>query len=189
MSFLFLFLEFFKIGIFAVGGGLATLPFLFNMANDVFSFIQQADWISAEQISNFIAIAQCSPGAIGVNVAAQTGYQYGGIAGGILAVLGLISPAVIVISIISKTLKSIKENKIVVRVFKGLRPAAAGLLAAAGWSVFLLAFYNPAGISAWHELFLWRECLVSAGIFVLAVKFNWHPVIYIALGATAGLLL
>ena len=194
MSFILLYIEFFKIGVFAVGGGLATLPFLFNMANDIYSFIRQANWISTEQISNFIAIAQCSPGAIGVNVAVQTGYQYGlqtgyqygGIAGGILAALGLICPAVIVISAIAKTLQSIKDKKITVRIFSGLRPAAAGLLAAAGWGVCLLAFYNSKGI-AWHEIFLWPECLISLTIFILIIKFNWHPIIYIAIGAAAGI--
>ena len=112
MNFIFLYMEFFKIGIFAIGGGLATLPFLFTMANDRFTFIRQTGWLSVEQVSSFLAIAQCAPGAVGVNVAAQTGFQYGGIGGGILAVLGLISPAIIVISAVSRAIQSVKNNKI-----------------------------------------------------------------------------
>jgi len=192
LNFLFLYLEFFKIGLFAVGGGYATLPFLLHMAHDNFSFIRQTSWLSAEQISNFLAISQCSPGAVGVNVAAQTGYQYGGIAGGILAVLGLISPAIIVISIISKTLLALKDNAITERVFSGLRPAATALLSAAGWGVCKLSLYNPAALAAglpWHNVFLWRECIVGVVIFLLLIKLKWHPIIYIALGATAGVLL
>ena len=190
MNLFLLYLEYFKIGIFAVGGGLATLPFLFLMAQDRFSFIRQTGWLSTEQIGNFLAIAQCSPGAIGVNVAAQTGFQYGGVAGGILAALALVSPAVIVIAIVTRALQSFKESKAAASVFSGLRPAAAGLLCAAGWGVWRLTLYNSslAG-GAWHECIRWREALVCAAIYLLIVKFRGHPVIYIALGAAAGILL
>ena len=198
MNLFLLYIEFFKIGIFAVGGGLATLPFLFFMANDRSTFIRQSGWLSTEQVGNFIAIAQCSPGAIGVNVAAQTGFQYGssvsggiayyGIGGGICAVLGLISPAIMVIALVTKALQSLKENKTGAAVFSGLRPAAAGLLCAAGWGVCRLALYNSDG-AAWHELFRWREGLVCAAIFLLIIKFRGHPIIYVALGAAAGMVL
>jgi chromate transporter len=190
MGLILLYLEFFKIGVFAVGGGLATLPFLFHMANDRFTFIRQTGWLSTEQVGNFLAIAQCSPGAIGVNVCAQTGFQYGGIPGGIIAVLGLISPAIIIISVIARALQSIKNNKISTAVFSGLRPAAAGLLTAAGLGVWRLALYNGIaanGSEAWHEIIRWRESLVCLVIFLLIVKFKGHPVIYVALGAVAGI--
>jgi chromate transporter len=191
MSLLLLYLEFFKIGLFAVGGGLATLPFLFHMANDRFSFIRQTGWLNTEQIGNYLAIAQCSPGAIGVNLAALVGFQYGGMAGGIAAPLGLVSPAIIIIILVAKVLKSLEGNKIVVAVFSGLRPAAAGLLCAAGWGVWRLSLYNPdsmagsmAGSTAagtsWYKIILWPQAAVCALIFFLIVKFRGHPVIYIA---------
>jgi chromate transporter len=196
MGLLLLYIEFFKIGIFAVGGGLATLPFLFLMANDRFAFIRRTGWLSTEQIGNFLAVAQCSPGAIGVNVAAQTGFQYGGVPGGIAAALGLISPAIIIISLIARALQSVKKNKISIAVFSGLRPAAAGLLTAAGFGVWRLALYNNAadavaGVDggAWHEIIRWREGLVCLAIFLLIVKFKSHPIVYIALGAAAGIAL
>ena len=190
MGLLLLYFEFFKIGVFAVGGGLATLPFLFLMANDRSAFIRRTGWLSTEQVGNFLAIAQCAPGAIGVNVCAQTGFLYGGISGGFVAVLGLISPAIIIISIISRALQSIKNNKISVAVFSGLRPAAAGLLTAAGLGVWKLALYNGmTANTAWHEIIRWRESLVCLVIFLLIVKFRGHPVIYIALGAIAGIVL
>ena len=192
MSLLLLYLEFFKISLFAVGGGLAILPFIFFMTNDRFTFIQETGWLSMEQVGNFLAIAQCAPGAIGVNIAAQTGFQYGGIGGGILAVLGLISPAIIVIAIVTKALQSLKENKIATAVFSGLRPAAAGLLAAAGWGVLRLALYDSASIAAgtvWHEWFRWREGIIVIAIFLLIVKFKRHPVVYVGLGAVVGIAL
>ena len=190
MGHILLYMEFFKIGVFAVGGGLATLPFLFLMANDRFAFIRRTGWLSTERIGNFLAIAQCSPGAVGVNVCAQTGFLYGGVSGGIIAVLGLISPAIIIISVIARALQSIKNNKISIAVFSGLRPAAAGLLTAAGLGVWRLALYNPAaGDGAWHEIIRWREGLVCLVIYLLIVKFKGHPVVYVALGAIAGIAL
>jgi chromate transporter len=192
MDILLLYIEFFKIGIFAVGGGLATLPFLFLMANDRFAFIRRTGWLSTEQVGNFLAVAQCSPGAIGVNVAAQTGFQYGGLPGGAAAALGLISPAIIIISLIAKALQSVKKNKISIAVFSGLRPAAAGLLGAAGFGVWRLALYNNAAGAAggaWYEVIRWREGLVCLAIFLLIVKLKSHPIIYIALGAAAGIIL
>ena len=202
MNLLLLYLEFFKIGLFAVGGGLATLPFLFFMADDHSTFIQQTGWLSVEQLGNFLAIAQCAPGAIGVNVVAQTGFQYGistgaggtfsAVCGGIIAVLGLISPAIIVITILTRVLESLKKNTIFTTVFSGLRPAAAGLLAAAGLSVWRLALYNSdrmAAGSIWYECIRWREGLVCIAIFLLIVKFKLHPVAYVALGAVAGIVL
>jgi chromate transporter len=188
MSLLLLYLEFFKIGLFAVGGGLATLPFLFFMTEDRFTFIQRTGWLSAEQVGNFLAIGQCSPGAIGVNVAAQTGFLYGGIPGSLAAALGLISPAIIVITLVARALQSLKDNKTAAAVFSGLRPAATGLLSTASWGVWRLAMYKPGG-AEWHEMIRWRNGLVAVAIFLLVVKFKKHPIVYIALGAAAGMLL
>jgi chromate transporter len=190
MALILLYIEFFKIGLFAVGGGLATLPFLFLMANGRFTFIRRTDWLNTEQLGNFIAIAQCSPGAVGINICAQTGFIYNGISGGIVAVLGLISPAIIIISVVARALQSIKNNKISIAVFSGLRPAATGLLSAAGLGVWRLALYNPAaGNGAWHEIIRWRESLVCLVIYALIVKFKAHPVMYVALGAIVGIIL
>ena len=181
MRLLLIYLEFFKIGIFAVGGGLATLPFLFRMADNY-------EWLSREMIGNFLAIGQSSPGAIGVNIAAQTGFQYGGVLGGFLAALGLVSPAIVVITIAARMLQSFRDNKTAISVFSGLRPAAAGLLAAAGLGVFKLSLYNSDAAN-WYEILRLRECVMCAVFFLLIYKLKSHPVIYIAAGAAAGILL
>jgi len=192
MNLLVLYIEFFKIGVFAVGGGLATLPFLFLMANDRFTFIRQTGWLTTEQVSNFLAIAQCSPGPIGINVAAQTGFQYGGAFGGIIAVLGLASPAFITIAALAKTLQTLRDNKrhgsIIERIFSGLRPAAAGLLCAAVLGVWQIALYNSSN-AAWYKIIRLRESLVCAALFLLIVKFKTHPIICIAVGAAVGIVL
>ena len=181
MNLLFLYFEFFKIGLFAVGGGFATLPFLFEMAD-------RYEWLNSESIGNFLAIAQSSPGPIGINMAAQAAFQYGGIPGALFAALGMVSPAIIVISLIARVMQSFRENKIVISVFSSLRPAAAGLLAAAAFIVLKLALYND-NAAAWHEILRWKEFAIFAGLFFLIYKLKGHPVIYVAVGAIAGILL
>lgn len=181
MNLFILYLEFFKIGLFAVGGGLATLPFLFQMAD-------KYDWLDYEMVGNFLAIAQSAPGAIGVNMAAQTGFYAAGIPGSLIAPLGLISPAIVVIISLSIILKSIKENKIVLSVFSGLRPASAGLLAAAGFGALKLALY-VSGASPWYNLIRIKESIIFVILFFVIFKFKGHPIIYIAVGAALGILL
>jgi len=176
-----LYLEFFKIGLFAVGGGFATLPFLFEMAD-------KYEWLDYEMIGNFLAIAQSAPGAIGVNMAAQTGFQAANIAGGYIAAAGLISPAIIVIVIISMILKSFRNNKIVISIFSGLRPASLGLLASAGFIVLKLALFNRDATS-WYSYLHIKETVIFIIFFLAICKFKGHPVIYIAIGALAGILL
>ena len=188
MNLLLLYIEFFLIGLFAVGGGYATLPFLFRMTNNEFMFIQKHDWLSSEMLGNFLAIAQSSPGAIGVNMAAQTGYVYAGAAGSIIAALGIVSPAIIVITIVAKALTAFKENKIVISVFSGLRPAAGGLLAAAGLGVWKLSLFNP-DAAKWFKYINWKEFAIFAALFLLMLKFKLHPVIIIVIGAAIGILL
>jgi chromate transporter len=178
---LLLYAEFFKMGLFAVGGGLATLPFLFQMAD-------QYEWLSREMVGNFLAIAQSSPGPVGVNMAAQTGFRYGGIAGGCIAALGLVSPAILIISVIARMLRSFKESKTAVSVFAGLRPAACGLLAAAGLGVWKLALYKP-DAAVWYELLRWKETLIFAALFLAIWKYKRHPAVYIAAGAILGIIL
>ncbi|MDR2797740.1 MAG: chromate transporter, partial [Treponema sp.] len=126
MTLWWLFAEFLKIGVFSIGGGLATLPFLYQLADTY-------EWISPELIGNIQAVAQSLPGAIGVNMAAYTGFLCAGIPGAAVAVLGLVSPSIIVIIIIARMLQAFKENQVVIAVFSGLRPAAGGLLCAAGF--------------------------------------------------------
>jgi chromate transporter len=176
-----LFVEFFKIGLFSVGGGLATLPFLYQLAD-------KYDWLNYETIANMIAISESTPGAIGVNMATYTGFQCAGIAGGIIATLGLVCPSVIVILIIARMLQAFKENKIVQSVFSGLRPAATGLIAAAGFGVIKLSLYSGRA-HVWYELARMRELALMVVLFIFIRALKKHPVFYIAAAAFAGILL
>ncbi|GHV65261.1 chromate transporter [Spirochaetia bacterium] len=181
MKLLFLFAQFFKIGLFSIGGGYATLPFLYEMAD-------KYDWLSAEKIGDMLAVAQSLPGAIGVNLSAYTGFQYAGIAGGLIASLGLVSPSIIIIVIIARVLNAFKDSKTVASLFAGFRPAGAGLLSAAALGALAISLYNPAAETL-SAMLRRKECILFAALFFLVYKFKKHPVVYIALAGAAGAIL
>ena len=127
MIYLRLFWEFFKTGLFSVGGGLATLPFIYDMSD-------RTGWFTYQQIADMVAVSESTPGPIGVNTATYVGYVTAGVPGSLIATLGLVTPAVICILIIASCLKKFRENRFVDHAFYGLRPASAGLIAAAGFA-------------------------------------------------------
>jgi chromate transporter len=179
--FLILFWEFFKIGLFSIGGGLATLPFLYKLA-------EIYPWLTAEAIPDIAAAAQFSPGAIGVNMSLYTGFRCAGVAGGIIASLGLITPSIIIIIIVARMLASFKENRVVKSVFSGLRPAAVGLLAAVTFTLIRASLYNPGALDV-SGLIRWREGILFAVLFIAIHRFKKHPVIYIAAAGFVGIIL
>jgi chromate transporter len=181
MIYLILFAEFFKTGLFAIGGGLATLPFLYKLAGAY-------PWLTPEMIPDMLAVAQSSPGAIGVNLAVYSGFHCAGIPGGIIAALGLVTPSIIIIIIIARMLRAFKTNRVVQSVFSGLRPAAAGLLAAAGFSAISLSLYGGPG-DVWYQRFRLRECILFAVLFLLIRRFKVHPIVYIATAGVVGVIL
>jgi chromate transporter len=173
--------EFCKIGLFSVGGGLAILPFLYELAG-------KYPWLESEKVGDLLAVAQCSPGAIGINMGTQAGFLAAGIPGALAAGFGLAAPSVVVIIFVSRMFAAFKTNRIVAAVFRGLRPAAAGLLAAAAFSALRIPLYNS-GFTAWYGILKWRECALFAVIFVLIRRLKIHPVFYIAAAGAAGALL
>lgn len=191
MLYLRLFFEFFKTGLFAVGGGMATIPFLYDMAD-------ATGWFTDMDLANMIAVGESTPGPIGVNMATYVGYvtglAQGGIPGAILgaviATLGLITPSVIVILIIAAFLKSFRENRHVESAFYGLRPASAGMIAAAGLSVAVTnMFFADHGWSL--AAVNWKGWILAAVLLVLT---NWvkpvkklHPIVFILASAVIGI--
>jgi chromate transporter len=181
VTLLLLFAEFFKVGLFSAGGGLATLPFLYQLAD-------KYDWLDYETIADMVAVAESTPGAIGVNMATYAGFQCAGIPGSVTATLGLIMPSIIVIIIVARILSAFKESFLAAAVFSGLRPAAAGLVAAAGFGVMKLSLYNG-GAPVWYSLLRWREGAIFAVLFFLIHVFKKHPVVYIAAAGLTGVIL
>ena len=187
MIYLRLFWEFFKVGLFSVGGGLATLPFLYSLG-------AKTGWFSTADVANMLAVSESTPGPIGVNMATYAGFDCAGVLGGVVATLGLVTPSVIVIVLIAMALQAFRTNKYVDAAFYTLRPASTGLIAAAGWSVFALVLVNLDAYRASYQLadlFQWKNLILFAVIWVLTnlVKplKKLHPVVFLALAAVVGI--
>ncbi len=185
MIYLQLFLEFFKTGLFAVGGGLATLPFLSQMAD-------KTGWFTQGNLADMIAISESTPGPIGVNMATYAGFITAGIPGAIVATLGLITPSVIIILIIAGFLKQFRENKYVDAVFYALRAASTAFIAAAGLNVVKIALLNiPAfeASGAWLDLFNIKGLILAAAVLFFT-RFkktkSLHPIVWIGVSAVVG---
>lgn len=182
-----LFYEFFKAGLFAVGGGMATLPFLYNISD-------KTGWYSYGQLADMVAISESTPGPIGVNMATYVGFTTAGVPGAVIATLGLITPSIIIILIIAGFLKAFKDNKYVTAAFYGLRPASTGLIAAAGLSVVALVVLRKDLYAIDHSLL----SLVSLPNVILMIILYFftarfkktkglHPVVFIAASAVIGI--
>ena len=188
MIYLRLFIEFFKTGLFAVGGGMATLPFLYAMSDST-------GWFSHAQLADMIAVSESTPGPIGVNMATYVGFSTAGVAGAVVATLGLVTPSVIIVLLIAKVLQSFRSNKYVDAAFYGLRPCSIGLIAAAGLLVVKVALLNTelyAATGSVADLFNFKALILAALLVVLTRYFKptkgRHPVLFIAISALAGAL-
>ena len=182
MVFLRLFYEFFKTGLFSVGGGLATLPFLYEMSGNT-------GWFSNADIANMIAVSESTPGPIGINMSTYAGFTTAGVLGGVAASLGLAAPSVIIILVIAKFLEKFRNNRFVEGAFYGLRPASIAMITVAGLNVARVALVNMDALAAgnYGEFFLWKAILLGVAIFIGQRKLKWSPVIFIAIAAVVGI--
>lgn len=183
MLYLRLFYEFFKVGLFSIGGGLATIPFLTDLG-------ARTGWFTAGELANMIAISESTPGPMGVNMATYVGFHLGGVPGGIVATLGLICPSILVILIIAGFLKKFRESRGVDAVFYGIRPASTALIAAALAEVCAIALVNTGTAFGTAGFFQWKAIFLAMAVFVcLQVKplKKLHPIVFIALSAVTGI--
>lgn len=183
MIYLQLFTEFFKTGLFAIGGGLATLPFLYDIAD-------RYPWFDHDMLLNMVAVGESTPGPIGVNIATYAGYTSTGILGGIIATFGLVLPSYIVLVIIAKFLAKFSNDKRVQAVFYGIRPAAAGMIAASCYSMAktTLFHFEMLGIASPLEIINIPAIILFIAIYWLNKKYKKHPIVYIASAAVIGIL-
>lgn len=179
-----LFYEFAKTGLFAVGGGMATIPFLYAIS-------EKTGWFTAADIGNMIAISESTPGAMGVNMSTYVGFHVSGLLGALAATVGLVLPSILVIIVISKMLQKFKEAGIVQKVFYGLRPASTGLIIAAGVGVAVETFFPGGSLLKLQSLgadVQWARIVLAAALFAAIRKWKKHPVVYIAVAAAAGII-
>lgn len=183
MIYLRLIYEFFKTGLFAVGGGLATIPFLRDMG-------ASTGWFTDADLTTMIAVSESTPGPMGVNMATYVGFHIAGIPGAVLATLGLITPSIIVILIIAGFLARFRQSRLVDAAFKGLRPASTALIAAAGLSVAKNVLLDLRGAeTTLATLFRWPALLLAAAVFVcMRIKplSKLHPIVFIGVSAVLG---
>lgn len=185
MIFIKLFLAFFKTGLFSIGGGLATLPFLKEIS-------VKNGWYTLDEFMNMIAVSESTPGPIGVNMATYAGFNTAGFMGAILATIGLVVPSVIVVILVSRGLSKFKGNKIVKSIFYTLRPASVGLISGALFDIFMVSFFRMDEFLSDGELlslFKFKCILFFVVAFViLGKKPKIHPICFIAAGALFGVI-
>ena len=172
--------EFFKTGLFSVGGGLATLPFLYEMS------ARHSDWFTPSDIADMIAILESTPGAIGINMSTYAGYRTAGIPGGILASFALALPCVIIILIIARFLAKFRQNRLVEGAFYGLRPASIAMISVAGLNVARIALVNLSAPD-FGSFFVWKALILAVIIFIAQKKLKWSPVVFIGISAVVGI--
>ncbi len=175
-----LFYEFFQIGLFAVGGGPATIPFLMDLPN-------RHDWYKVSDVANMLAVSESTPGPIGINMSTYAGYNAAGFPGGIVATLSLVLPSLIVIILVAKILDKFSKNPYVNACFGMVRPAVTGLIATAVWGIFRTALFTDEAGNFQFPIILFIVCI---GYYLLM---NWkplkklHPAFWILCGAVMGI--
>ena len=180
-----LFIEFFKTGLFAVGGGLATLPFLYEISD-------KTGWFTHADIADMIAVSESTPGAIGINMSTFAGYKTGGIPGGIIATLGLAAPSIIIIIIIASLLRKFSDSPYVQKAFYALRPASIALVTVAGINVFRISFLNTDAFKetgAIADLFLPKAFVLGVILFFASKKLKLHPIFFLLISGVIGVVL
>ena len=187
MLYLRLYFEFFKTGLFSVGGGMATLPFLYAMSD-------KTGWFSHELLADMVAVSESTPGPIGVNMSTYVGYVTGGIPGALIATAGLVTPCCIIILLIARALKQFRQNKYVDAAFYGLQPCSVGLIAAAGVlvlkiSLFDFGLYQQTGVII--DMFNIKAFILAA-ILLVCTRYvkklkDLHPIVFIAASALVGI--
>lgn len=177
-----LFALFFQTGLFSVGGGLATIPFLSDMG-------VRTGWFTPAELANMIAVSESTPGAMGVNMATYVGFTTAGPLGALVATLALVTPSIAVILLIARFLQKFRQSRTVDAVFYGLRPASTALIAAAGLSVAVLSLLNTAAPGL--AVIRWKPLALAVAVFLCLKNkklHQLHPVVFILVSGILGVL-
>lgn len=165
-----LFLQFFHVGVFSFGGGYATLPFLYDVA-------EKYHWYSAKQLTDMLAISSITPGPVGVNVATFAGFATSGILGSLIATTAIILPSYIIVTIVYKVLDKFRTNRNVKGAIRGLKPAGCALLSAVGIKLLFTSNLHLLGT------------LILVAFVVASLKQKHDPLFYLGISAVLGLVI
>lgn len=179
-----LFWEFFKTGLFSIGGGLATLPFLYDIA-------EKYTWFDAGILPDMVAISESTPGPIGINMATYAGFNAVGILGALVATVALALPSFLIIICVSGPITKVKDSLVAQSVLRTLRPAVTALIAFAGWlvmeiSLFHFPMFEKGGFWAVFDI---KALILFAILWFLIEKTKKHPIFFILGAAVVGIIL
>lgn len=182
-----LFLTFFKLGLFTFGGGYAMIPLIQEevLANG---------WMTAEEVMNFIAVAESTPGPIAINMATFIGSTQAGILGAMVSTLGVVLPSFIIILLIASVIKGLLKFNGVQAFLKGIRPVVIGLIVATGVTMFLTVLLSfsvvgDAVVFDWRALVILLIVAVVSFVYKKFRKKTVSPILLIILSAALGMLL
>lgn len=175
-----LFIEFIQIGLFAVGGGPATIPFLMDLAD-------RHDWYEKADVAKMLAVSESTPGPIGVNMATYAGFNAAGFLGGVCATLSLVLPSLIVIILVAKILDKFSKNPYVKAAFFTVRPAVTGLIATAVLGIWETSLFVAADGSFQFPVLSVILCAVFFVLMNLKKLKKLHPAFWILGGAVLGI--
>ncbi len=164
-----LFTTFFRIGLFTFGGGYAMLPLIQR------EVVEKNGWATEDEVMDYFAVGQCTPGVIAVNVATFIGYKRKGIAGGIFATLGVVAPSIVIISIIASFLKHFSENVYVQHALAGIRLAVCSLV-----TVSVVKLFKKGIVDA-------VTAIIAVAMFLLMRILNISPVLAVVISAVTGI--
>lgn len=185
-----LFITFFQVGLFTIGGGLVAIPI---MQDYVLGF----GWVEEQTFIDMIAVSQSTPGPIGINMATYVGQTQVGLVGSIVATLGMVLPSFLVIMVISHFLKAFQNSVWVQAMLKSIRPAAVGAILAAAFQIAMVSLFKEPidfgpvlnSSSKIAELVEWKAVAMFVVLFGMMFRFKWHPILYIVIGGALGILI
>jgi chromate transporter len=184
---LLLMFEFIKTGLFAFGGGLATIPFLYQMS-------QNYGWFDLDTLTTMIAVSQSTPGPMGINMATYCGYTTYGVLGGVVTSLSLVLPSLIIVCLIASQFEKFKNSKLVQAVFTGLRPAVVGFVISAILGIYISALFNVELFTNTKniiDLLNYKAIIIMVLLLIINKYRKLNPIIVImgcgALGIILGL--
>ena len=177
-----LFWEFFKTGLFTVGGGLASLPFLYDISN-------RTGWYTHAQLVDMIAVSESTPGPIGVNMATYVGFELAGIPGSLLATFAMVLPTVVLTYFVAQALDRFRQNPLVNSAFYGLRPAVCGLIANACWGIMRVSMFDFKASGILNIINIPAIIIFAAAFFLIRRYKKLHPIVFIGCGAVLGIVI